>query len=106
MPCVVSQIIWHTIKNHLTTTSYRSFLVKKNQFTYTCTESGDVHFEDFTLLKMVLSLIKPDILIDVKDLETKMKTITILKADNNFQTLCTYLEELQQEINAQKGEDC
>ena len=44
-------------------------------------------------------------MIDVKDLETKMKSVTILKADNNFLTLCTYMEELQQEINAQKGDD-
>eukprot|EP00957_Ditylum_brightwellii_P159161 12113572-Ditylum_brightwellii.AAC.1 len=53
---------------------------------------------------MVLSVVKPDIVINMKDLKTKMKTITILKANNNFCTLCTYMEELQQEINAQKGE--
>ena len=102
---IVSQIIWHTIKNHITPTSYRSFLVHKKQFMYTCAETGEVYFEGFTLLKMVLSVVKPDIVIDVKDLENKMKSITILKADNNFRTLCTFLEELQQEINAQKGED-
>ncbi len=72
---------------------------------YKCAETGEVYFEGFTLLKMVFSVFKPDIVIDVKDLENKMKSITILKTDDNFCTLCTYLEELQQEINAQKGED-
>ena len=64
-----------------------------------------MYFEGFTLLKMVISVINPDIVIDTKDLETKMKTITTINADNDFHTLCTYLEELHQEINAQKGED-
>ena len=54
---------------------------------------------------MVFSGVKPGIMIDIKDLESKMKTITIIKANNNFCTLFTYLEELQQEINVQKGED-
>ncbi len=97
---IVSQIIWHTIKNHISLTLYRSFLVHKKQFMYECAETGEVYFEGFTLLKMILSVVKPDIVIDVKDLETKMKSITILKMDNNFCTLCTFLEELQQDINA------
>ena len=45
---------------------------------------------------MVLYVVNTDIMIDVKDIETRMKTITILKADNNVRTLCTYLKELQQ----------
>ena len=53
---IVSQVIWHTIKNHISTTSYRSFLVHKKQFTYTCAETGEVYFEGFTLLKMILWL--------------------------------------------------
>ena len=54
---------------------------------------------------MVLFVVNPDIVIYVKDIETKIKTITILKAGNNLCTLFTYLGDLEQEINAQKGED-
>ena len=32
----------------------------------------------FTLVKMILAVVKPDVVIDIKDLETKMKTISIL----------------------------
>ena len=89
---IVSQIIWQTIKNHISTTSYRSFLVQKKKCVYTCAETGEVYLESFILLKMVLSVVKPDIVIDVKYLETKMKTITIINSDNNFRTLCTHLD--------------
>ena len=51
---------------------------------------------------MVLSVVKPDIVINVKDLETKIKTITILKAYNNSRTLCTYLEELRKKSTPRK----
>ena len=97
---IVSQIIWSTIKNHISATSYKLFPVHQKQYMYTCAETGEAYFEVFTLLKMVLSVVNPDIVIYVKDLETRMKTITILKAGNNLCTLFTYLEYLEQEINA------
>ena len=102
---IVSGIILHTIKNHFTSTSYKSFFVHKKEFSYTCSETDEVSFEGFTLLKMMLNVVKPDVVIDVKDLEQKIRKMTILTADNNFRTLATKMEELQQEINAQKGED-
>ena len=101
----VSCLVWHTIKNHLTTTSYRALLVRKKDFAYECTETGDIIYEGFTLLRMIYTVVKPNLVVDVKDLQLKMEKMTLLSADNNFHTLATSLEELQQEINAEKGED-
>ena len=52
---------------------------------------------------MIYVLVKSNIIVDVKDLRTKMEQLTILKWDNNFHTLSTTIEELQQEINAKKA---
>jgi hypothetical protein len=54
---------------------------------------------------MIYVLVKSNIIVDVKDLQTKMEQLTILKWDNNFHTLSTTIEELQQEIIAKKGND-
>ena len=54
---------------------------------------------------MIYMVVKPNVVIDVKDLQLKMEKLTIITADNNFHTLSTKLEELQQEINAEKGDD-
>ena len=54
---------------------------------------------------MIYMVVKPNVVIDVKDLQLKMEKMTIISADNNFHTLSTKLEELQQEINAEKGDD-
>jgi hypothetical protein len=43
----VSCLVWHTIKNHLTTLSYQALLVCKKQFSYECAETGDVTYKRF-----------------------------------------------------------
>ena len=50
-------------------------------------------------------MVKPDVIINVKDLDQKIMTIVILKVDNNFSTLVTKMEELQQEINVLKRDE-
>ena len=101
----VSYVLWHTIKNHLSSPSYKSLLVRKKDFAYECTETGDVYYDGYTLLRMIFTVVKPDVIVDIKDLQTKMEKMTILSAGNDFHKLSTAMEELQQEINAEKGED-
>ena len=50
-------------------------------------------------------MVKPNVIVNLKDLQTKTEKLTILTCDNNFYTLSTTIEELQQEINAKKGDD-
>ena len=99
----VSCLVWHTIKNHFSAVSYKALLVCKKDFAYVCSKSGDVFLDGYTLLCMIYVLVKPNVIVDVKDLHTKMAQLTILKCDNNFHTLSTTIEELQQEINAKKA---
>ena len=103
--CTVSYVLWHTIKNHLSPASYKSLLVRKKDFAYECTETGDVYYDGYTLLCMIFTVVKPDVIVDIKDLQTKMEKMTILSAGNDFHKLSTAMEELQQQINAEKGED-
>jgi hypothetical protein len=46
----VSCLVWHTIKNHLTTTSFKAFLFCKNEFAYKCNKTADITYKGFTLL--------------------------------------------------------
>jgi hypothetical protein len=103
--CTVSCLVWHTIKNHLTATSYTALLVLKKEFTYKCNETGDITYRGFTLLRMIYIVVKPNVVVDIKDLQNKMEKMTLLTCDNNFHTLAMSLEELQQEINAKKGKN-
>ena len=101
--CAVSCLVWHTIKNHFSVTSYKALLVCKKDFAYVCEETGNIFCNGYTLLCMIYMVVKPNIFIGVKNLQLKMEKMTILSADNNFHTLSTKLKELQQEINAEKG---
>ena len=56
-------------------------------------------------VERMLTVVKPDVIINVKDLDQKIMTIVILKVDNNFSTLVTKMEELQQEINVLKRDE-
>jgi len=100
----VSCLVWHTIKNHFSVESYKALLVRKKDFAYECEETGDIVYYGYTLLSMIYMVVKPNVVIDVKDLQ-KMEKMTIASADNNFQILSTKLEELQQEINTENGDD-
>ena len=101
--CTVSTMLWHTIRNHLTSTSFKALMVQKKDFLYVCEEMGNHTCEGFTLLRMVYQVVKPNVIVDVNELQRKMERITLLSCDNDFHTLSTKLEELQQEINAEKG---
>ena len=102
---VVSCLVRHTIKNHFSAKSYKALLVRKKDFTYECEETGDIVYDGYTLLRVIYMVVKPNVVIDVKDLQLKMERMTIVSADNNFRILSTKLEELQQEINAENGDD-
>ena len=101
----VSCLVWHTIKNHFSVESYKALLVRKKDFAYECEETGDIVYNGYTLLSMIYMVVKPNVVIDVKDLQLKMEKMTIISVDNDFHTLSTKLEELQQEINTENGDD-
>lgn len=101
---VVSQIIWATIKNHVSDKSYKSLLVHQHQFVFTDAETEDQYYDGFIMLKMVLDIIKPDVAVDVKLIENKLKSMTVAKGDNNFQLMCSMMMGWEQEIHVEKGD--
>jgi hypothetical protein len=68
--------VWQTIKNHLTTLSFQALLVHKKQFAYECAKTGNVTYKGFTLLRMVYTVVKPNLVVDIKDLQLKLMTST------------------------------
>jgi hypothetical protein len=61
---------------------------------YECDKTGDITYKGFTLLKMIYIIVKPNIVVNMKDLHNKMKKMILLTCDTNFHTLTTSLEEL------------
>ena len=102
---VVSQIIAATIKSALSTTSYDALLVHKEKFIYKDAETGDQYYDGYVMLKMILNVIKPDLVVDVKTLEGYLQNMSLAKADNDFRRMCDVMLGWQQEINVEKGED-
>jgi hypothetical protein len=96
----VSCLVWHTIKNHFSAKSYKAILVRKKDFANECEETGDIVYDGYTLLCMIYMVVKPNVVIDVKDLQLKMEKMTII-----FHTLSTKIKVLQQEINVEKGDN-
>jgi hypothetical protein len=43
--CNVYCLVWHTIKYHLTVTSYKALLVCKKEFAYKCDKTGDISYK-------------------------------------------------------------
>jgi hypothetical protein len=46
----VSCLVWHTMKNQITTISYCALPIHKKDFAYECTKTGNVIYEGFTIL--------------------------------------------------------
>jgi hypothetical protein len=65
----------------------------------------DITYKGSPLFRMIYIVVKPNVVVDVKDLQNKMEKMTLVTCDNNFHSLATSLEELQQKNNAEKGKD-
>ncbi len=62
----------------------------RKNLAYECNKTGDITY---------------NVVVDIKDLQTKMEKMTLIACDNISHSLATSLEELQQGINAKKGKD-
>jgi hypothetical protein len=59
----------------------------------------------YDIFRLIYIVVKPNVVVDVEDLQNKMEKMTLITCDNNFHSLAMSLEEFQQEINAKKGKD-
>jgi hypothetical protein len=59
--------------------SYKALLVCKKNFAYECEETGDIVYDGYTLLRMIYMVVKPNVVIDVKDLQLKIRSVCTRK---------------------------
>ena len=87
-----SVIFHHLFKNAVSHSIYTSFFPDKNIYTYTDVFKGREIFVGLTLLKLMYTVIKPQLAVDHCTTEMRMEVITLSNCDNN---LCTFLTKQQ-----------
>ena len=108
----VAQVLYYALKNATTKAAYyyyyKSFSLKEKKFMYHDAETQDIIWDGFTLLSLVLDVIKPDTVVQVKALKTcqdaEFKAITLASCKGCFRTLVTTLENKAAEIYEVAGE--
>jgi hypothetical protein len=100
----VAQVLYYALKNAMTEEAYKSFSLQEKKFMYFDAETQDIIWDGFTFLSLVLDVIKPDTVVQVKTLETQFKAITLASCKGCFRTLVTTLENKAAEINEVAGE--
>ena len=102
--CIVNQLILHVLKNHLTTSTYKSFLAHKHDFSFIDKISGNEIHSGLILMCKMLDVYKPKTIVEVRHLEKELNTIVIWPThDNNVRLLTTRMMTLLQEIHAKTG---
>ncbi len=53
--CIINQLVLYVLKNHLTTSSYKTFLAHKNEFWFKDKKTGNIVIPQYPLTLMVSS---------------------------------------------------
>jgi hypothetical protein len=72
---IINQLVLHVLKNHITTTSYKSFLAHKNNFSFQDEKSGNIVYSSLILLRKMLKESKPKTIVKVHHLESSWMTL-------------------------------
>jgi hypothetical protein len=101
---IINQLILHVLKNHLTTSTYKSFLAHKNDFSFIDKVSGNEIHSGLVLMRKILDVCKPETIVEVRHLEKELDTIGLWPThENNVRLLTTRMMTLLQEIHAKTG---
>jgi hypothetical protein len=101
---IIDQLILHVLKNHLTTSTYKSFLAHKNDFSFINKVSGNEIHSGLVLMRKMLDVCKPETIVEVCHLEKELDTIVLWPThENNVRLLTTRMMTLLQEIYAKTG---
>jgi hypothetical protein len=97
-------VVLHVLKNHITTTSYKSFLAHKHYFLFKDEKTGNVTYSGLILLRKMLEVSKPETIIEVRHLKKQLDEITLWpEHDNNVRQLTSKMITILQEIHAKSG---
>jgi hypothetical protein len=98
---ITDQLVLHVPKNHLTTSSYKSFLAHKQDFSFKDEKTGNVIYSGLILLRKMLKVLKPKTIIEVRHLEKELDEISLWPTcKNSVRTLTTRMINILQEIHA------
>jgi hypothetical protein len=101
---IINQLVLHVLKNHITTTSYKSFLAHKNDFSFTDEKTGNIAYSGLILLRKMLEVSKPETIVEVRHLEKQLDEITLWpEHKNNVHQLTTRMKTIRQEIHAKSS---
>jgi hypothetical protein len=102
--CIINQLILHVLKNHLTTSTFKSFLAHKNEFSFLDEKTGNKFHSGLVLMRKMLDICKPEMFVEVQHLEKELDTILLWPThENNVCLLTTCMMTLLQEIHAKTG---
>jgi hypothetical protein len=97
-------LVLHVLKNHITTTSYKSFLAHKHDFSFKDEKTGNVVYSGLILLRKMLEVSKPETIVEVRHLKKQLDEITLWpEHENNVRQLTTKMITILQEIHAKSG---
>ena len=63
--CIVDQLILHVLKNHLMTSTYKSFLAHKRDFSFIDEILGNKIHSGLILMRKMLGVFKPKTIVEV-----------------------------------------
>eukprot|EP00957_Ditylum_brightwellii_P150808 11482715-Ditylum_brightwellii.AAC.1 len=86
-------------KNHLKRASYNSFYPKKGSFLYKDEATGREYVCGVIFLKMMMEVMKPNLVVDHQAKETELENMTLALFGNNAQTLLTMMQEKRNKID-------
>ena len=90
-----SVIFQHLFKHAVSRSSYTSFFMDKNVYTYTYVVTERKVFWGLTLLKLMYAVIKPQFAVDHCTTEMCMEALTLSDCNNN---VCTFLTKQQENV--------
>jgi hypothetical protein len=92
------------LKNHLATSTYKSFLTHKHDFSFIDEISGNEIHSGLVLMQKMLNICKPETIVEVRHLKRELDSIVLWPThDNNVRLLTTRMITLLQEIHGKTG---
>jgi hypothetical protein len=75
--CIINQLIFHVLKNHLTTSSYKSFLAHKHEFLFIDKKTRNEWHSGLILMQKMLDICKSETIVEVSHLKKELDSIVL-----------------------------
>ena len=101
----ISILVLHTLCSHITLASIKPFMPYKMSFAFVDRVTRVVKYDGLILLRMMIEISKPDMVIDIRDIELELDTITLHPGcGNNVNKCISNMLQKFQEIHTRTGE--